>query len=38
VLVGLIHGQVTATPLGEVVNRTKPLDLGLLELARTLSR
>ena len=38
VLVGLIHGTVTATPLGQVVNRTKPLDPSLLELARTLSR
>jgi 6-phosphofructokinase 1 len=38
VLVGLIHGHVTATPLAQVVNRTKPLDLSLLELARTLSR
>ena len=38
VLVGLTGGQVTATPLAEVVGRTKPLDLGLLELARTLAR
>jgi 6-phosphofructokinase 1 len=38
VLVGLIRGSVVATPLGEVVNRTKPLDLELLQLARTLAR
>ncbi len=38
VLVGSIGGAVQATPLGEVVNRTKPLDLGLLQLARTLAR
>jgi hypothetical protein len=38
VLVGLIHGTVTATPLDQVINRTKPLDPSLLELARTLSR
>jgi 6-phosphofructokinase 1 len=37
-LVGLVGGQVTATPLAEVCNRTKPLDLELLELARTLAR
>ena len=38
VLVGLIGGRITATPLAEVVGRTKPLDLELLGLARTLAR
>lgn len=33
VLVGTLHGQVAATPLGEVAGKTKPLDLGLLKLA-----
>jgi len=37
-LIGLLHGQATATPLGEVVGKTKPLDLRLLELARVLAR
>lgn len=37
VLVGLLHGEVTATPLAEVVSHTKPLDLSLLELSRTLA-
>ena len=32
------RAPVTATPLDQVVNRTKPLDPSLLELARTLSR
>jgi 6-phosphofructokinase 1 len=38
VLVGMIGGQVSVTPLAEVVGRTKPLDRSLLELARTLAR
>ena len=38
VLVGLLRGQIATTPLAEVVASTKPLDLGLLELARVLSR
>jgi len=38
VLVGLLDGRISATPLPEVVGRTKPLDLELLNLARTLAR
>ena len=37
ILVGLIGNEITATPLEEVVSRRKPLDLSLLELARTLA-
>lgn len=37
VLVGMIGGEVTATPLAEVVANRKLIDLRLLELARTLS-
>jgi 6-phosphofructokinase 1 len=38
VLMGRIKNEITATPLAEVVAKKKPLDLGLLELARVLSR
>ena len=38
VLVGLLDGRISATPLPEVVGRTKPLDLELLNLARMLAR
>lgn len=38
VLVGLVHGEITATPLAEVVANPKPLDLRLLQLARVLAR
>jgi 6-phosphofructokinase 1 len=38
VLIGLVGGQVQATPLPEVAGRTKALDLGLLQLAQTLAR
>jgi 6-phosphofructokinase 1 len=38
VLVGMIKGEVAATPLEQVVNQRKPLDLRLLELARVLAR
>ena len=38
VLVGLVRGEVSATPLTEVVANKKPLDLRLLELARMLAR
>ena len=38
VLIGLVGGQIRATPLAEVSGRTKPLDLGLLQLAQTLAR
>lgn len=37
-LVGSLRGEIAATPLSEVVSKTKPLDVGLLELARTLAR
>jgi 6-phosphofructokinase 1 len=37
-LLGLVNGQATATPLAEVVAGKKPLDLHLLELARVLAR
>lgn len=38
VLVGLLRGRISTTPLAEVANVKKPLDLSLLELARVLAR
>jgi 6-phosphofructokinase 1 len=38
VLAGMRHGQVTTTSLDEVVTTPKPLDLSLLEMARTLAQ
>jgi 6-phosphofructokinase 1 len=38
VLVGLIKGEIAATPLDEVVANIKPLDPGLFELARALAK
>ncbi|TAK06823.1 MAG: 6-phosphofructokinase [Candidatus Manganitrophaceae bacterium] len=38
VLVGLIRGEITATPLSEVAGKKKPLDLRLLDLARLLAQ
>jgi 6-phosphofructokinase 1 len=38
VLVGLIKGEITATPLDEVASNKKPLDLRLLKWARVLAR
>lgn len=38
IMVGLINGAVTSTPLAEVAANKKRLDLGFLELARTLSK
>jgi 6-phosphofructokinase 1 len=38
VLVGLLKGEITATPLAEVVTHKKPLDVHLLELARVLAK
>ena len=38
VLVGLVKGEITATPLAEVVANKKPLDPRLLELARVLAK
>ena len=37
-LMGLRKGEITATPLDDVVVRKKPLDLRLLELARKLAK
>ncbi len=37
-LVGLVKGEIAATPLAEVVANKKPLDRRLLELARVLAR
>jgi 6-phosphofructokinase 1 len=38
VLVGLIKGEISTTPLDEVVASRKPLDPGLFELARALAK
>ena len=38
VLVGIIANQIAATPLAEVAGRTKPIDVGLLGLARVLAQ
>jgi 6-phosphofructokinase 1 len=38
ILLGIIAGHVTATPLADVVDRQKPLDMSLLELARVLAQ
>jgi 6-phosphofructokinase 1 len=38
VLVGLQNGEISTTPLSEVVRQKKPLDLSLLELARVLAQ
>jgi 6-phosphofructokinase 1 len=38
VLVGMVKGEISATPLAEVVTRKKPLDLRLLELAHVLAK
>ena len=38
IIVGLAYGQVTATPLAEVVANKKTLDLDLLKLARVLAK
>jgi len=38
VLLGIVGGKVAATPLADVVGRTKPLDMSLLELARVLAQ
>jgi 6-phosphofructokinase 1 len=37
-LVGLLKGEIVATSLAEVVANKKPLDLGLLKLARVLAK
>ena len=38
ILVGLIRGEIAATPLGDIVGKRKELDLGLLELADVLAQ
>jgi 6-phosphofructokinase 1 len=38
VLVGLLHGEITATPLNVVVAQKKKLDLDLLKLAEVLAK
>ena len=38
VLIGLLKGEVTATPLEEVISNEKKLDLKLFEAARILAR
>ena len=38
VLVGVIDGKVAGTPLADVVDRLKPLDMSLLDLARILAQ
>jgi len=38
IMAGLMRGQVTATPLAEVVANKKPLDVNLLKLARVLAK
>jgi 6-phosphofructokinase 1 len=38
VLIGLVNGQIATTPLENVVENRKPLDLRLLDLATTLAR
>ena len=38
VIVGLINGQIVATPLAEVAVNKKQLDMNLLELARALNK
>jgi len=37
-LIGLLSGKISATPLSDVVGKTKPLDLELFELARSLAK
>ena len=37
-LLGLLKGEVVATPLADVVEKRKPLDLRLLELAQVLAK
>ena len=38
ILIGLLNGEMSMTPLGEVAHLKKPVDLRLLELARTLAQ
>jgi 6-phosphofructokinase 1 len=38
VLVGLVGKDIVATPLADVAGRSKPIDMGLLDLARVLAQ
>ena len=38
VLVGTIDNRIKATPLGEIIGKTKTIDRDLLDLARTLAQ
>jgi 6-phosphofructokinase 1 len=38
VLVGLLHGEISATPLAQIAGKHKPLDPCLLKLARVLAQ
>jgi 6-phosphofructokinase 1 len=38
VLVGLVGRDIVATPLADVAGRTKPIDMGMLDLARVLAQ
>jgi 6-phosphofructokinase 1 len=38
VLVGIVKGEVTTTPLAEITGRTRPADASMLELARIMAR
>jgi 6-phosphofructokinase 1 len=37
VLVGIIKGDIVATPLAEIAGKMRPADASLLELARTMA-
>ena len=36
-LIGIVKGEITTTPLAEVAGKTRPADASLLELARTMA-
>jgi 6-phosphofructokinase 1 len=38
VLMGMVGGKIVATPLAEIAGKTKPIDCGLLDLARVLAQ
>lgn len=38
VLMGMVGNKIAATPLAEIAGRTKPIDCGLLDLARVLAQ
>ena len=38
VLVGMIDNRIKATPLGDIIGKTKTIDRDLLDLARTLAQ